>query len=435
MKYVRIHFSDSSKFAVAFELGKFGKMHCVDLSGGEKAGDTERASEFKKRVAQVVFLEKKLAQFENALEMHSMKLPAKNVPARDTNKLDTVLEIERTLLSLEGQYVRQMLVRAELLKQLQDVILNQHALVLYREFLPFNLPTLGGNGGYGSEGASFAMQDLSDGAALGEFATVPISGVIAQESKQMFEKMLFRLGRGNIVVNFRTITDTLADPDTNTPCDYEAFLLLHVESKDLKAKVQKALTAFKCRTYELPLTAKSFSAHLSNLADKLRIMRSSLEGADKLVHSILESLLVYSPDSKVFDVKESLVDGTVERVPLVDYKYALTKEKLTQDFLRMCKASQSSNILIAEAWVPKRDLNDFHRAMNKADRACSPEQSIVEVIDEYSADYPKKSPLRTFARTLSPEFSKISLTRTVCLTTKSLTLRYSPSSRFPFCLP
>ena len=277
--------------SVTKELGKLGKLHLIDLSSNAKS---ESIASAKKQIQLAVYLEKKLAKFEESLKYHELPLPDPTVIPREMKESDTLSALMKVFTNLEKEYTRQMLIRIESIKIYQDNLLQQQVLELHREYMPFDVSAYESPFSSPSKPAQYGA--VSDSVVNPLAATEPennsfnytqpVSGVVPRAMRVTFERMLFRLGRGNITTIFMPIDLELKEESGNEAAPavtFDAFLMLHVQSEDLKRKVDTACKLFNCRTYDLPTTPRAYNTALTAIIDRLRALRTTLDNTDELI--------------------------------------------------------------------------------------------------------------------------------------------------------
>jgi V-type H+-transporting ATPase subunit a len=109
-----------------------------------------------------------------------------------------------------------------------------------------------------------------------------LTGVVESDVRNKFERMLFRITRGNCFIRFDPIDDLIVDPETAEKMKKEVFSIFY-KSETIERKLKKVCDAFKAKTYELDsqkpadITRKILDneSDLKESAEVLRINRVS----------------------------------------------------------------------------------------------------------------------------------------------------------------
>ena len=84
-----------------------------------------------------------------------------------------------------------------------------------------------------------------------------ITGVVATEEKNRFERMIFRATRGNCYVRFAPIKQPITDPETGQLLEKSVFIIFY-KSESIEVKLKKICDAFAAHRYSLPGTYYGF---------------------------------------------------------------------------------------------------------------------------------------------------------------------------------
>ena len=246
MVYVRMLMAEETAYATVKEMGRFGQAHVVDLTlRHATSAPNERLQSYKKRVATAAFLERKLQSFLPLFRSYRVEDPSIDVAPLEIAAGDVIDEVRAYLEPVENTLTKNVLYARE-----QRVALNtleEEAAVLRTcgvgEAALTAGPSAAGPRGTqsilasGSAGAesygSFSEQSSLLGsrdeeAGEGEdderkldpshrappgFFTTTLHGIINEERFPFFERMVFRVSRGNAVVKAKPLASGFIDPD------------------------------------------------------------------------------------------------------------------------------------------------------------------------------------------------------------------------------
>jgi V-type H+-transporting ATPase subunit a len=186
-----------------------------------------------------------------------------------------------------------------------------------------------------------------------------ITGVISNEEKSRFERMIFRATRGNVFVRFVNIQQPITDPRSGLLIEKSVFIIFY-KSDVIGAKLQRICTAFSANRYSLP-----------DMDDSTRLDHMLTENSQELVDS--RTVLLKNQAAR-FRMCQLLVQHT-ER-----WTWIVLKEKAVYHSLNMFKADVSG-ILRGEAWVIAEERDEVRRVVEQAHaNVCMTMPSFVDYV-------------------------------------------------------
>jgi len=171
-----------------------------------------------------------------------------------------------------------------------------------------------------------------------------ITGVVATEEKNRFERMIFRATRGNCYVRFAPIKQPITDPETGALLEKSVFIIFY-KSESIEVKLKKICDAFSAHRYSLP-----------DMDDAPSVDRMLTENAQELVDS--RTVLLKNQDTR-YRLCQMLAKHT-ER-----WTWIVLREKAVYHTLNMFKADVSG-MLRGEGWVVAESVNAVRESVNKA---------------------------------------------------------------------
>lgn len=377
MMYVRILMGDESAHNTMAAIGDFGSMHLVDLSTPDIA--TEAATYWKKRVQACDGWEKRLEAFADpaVLEEYGLKPPPPldSAPVKDKSG-DILLELQGYLEPSEVELAKNMQFRA-----MSSQALNE----LKERKVVFEISDQRQEGyndhhdreGKGEGGSRYGGTDRRD--THGNVMTSPligreekegdpflvgdrdsgnisnrIVGVIPTDRQAFFERMIFRMSRGNAITQFSPIDTKIMDPATGELMSKSFFSVVFVGAQ-LRARIFKTCATFNATRYTIPATPAE--------------MRRAL---DALNVSIGESATVLNKTTAEISglLSGILYDRHTGRSPLADWIYHVRRERAISDAMRKCDLSnpRATNIK-AEGWIPVEEQERLREVITHSVRA------------------------------------------------------------------
>jgi len=171
-----------------------------------------------------------------------------------------------------------------------------------------------------------------------------ITGVVANEEKVRFERMIFRATRGNCYVRFAPIRQPISDPETGALVEKCVFIIFY-KSESIELKLKKICDAFSAHRYSLP-----------DMDDAGSVDRMLTENAQELVDS--RTVLLKNQDTR-YRLCELLAKYT-ER-----WTWTVLREKAVYHSLNMFRADVSG-MLRGEGWVIAESYDAVRESVERA---------------------------------------------------------------------
>ncbi|XP_075152930.1 V-type proton ATPase 116 kDa subunit a 1-like [Haematobia irritans] len=186
-----------------------------------------------------------------------------------------------------------------------------------------------------------------------------IAGVIKLEKFFAFERMLWRISRGNVFLKRSDLSGMLKDPETGHPVLKTVFVAFF-QGDQLKQRIKKICTAFHAAIYPCP------SAHNERM-DMLRDVSTRLEDLKMVLNSTA-------------DHRNRVLVGASRNLPT--WTISVKKMKAIYHTLNMFNVDVSNKCLIGEGWVPQQDFQVVSNALTLGSkRVESTIPSFVNVIE------------------------------------------------------
>ncbi|KAL7727761.1 hypothetical protein ACLKA6_008092 [Drosophila palustris] len=220
--------------------------------------------------------------------------------------------------------------------------------------------------GFFSDQEVLNLDSSNRGAGVVDEATVQhrgrlgfVAGVINRERVFGFERMLWRISRGNVFLKRSDLDAPLNDPATGHPI-YKTVFVAFFQGEQLKNRIKKVCTGFHASLYPCP------SSH-NEREEMVKNVRTRLEDL-KLVLSQTED-------------HRSRVLATVSK-NLPSWSIMVKKMKAIYHTLNLFNMDVTKKCLIGECWVPTKDLHIVQKALSDGSAAVgSTIPSFLNVID------------------------------------------------------
>jgi len=167
-----------------------------------------------------------------------------------------------------------------------------------------------------------------------------VAGVIQRERVAGFERMLWRISRGNVFLRQADIDTTLEDPSTGNRL-YKAVFVAFFQGEQLKSRIKKVCTGYHASLYPCP------SEHTER-EDMVKGVRTRLEDL-KMVLNQTE------------DHRQRVLLSVAKELPA--WIIMVHKMKAIYHTLNLFNMDVSKKCLIGECWVPVNDLPIVRKAL------------------------------------------------------------------------
>uniref|UniRef100_A0A9J7YR89 V-type proton ATPase subunit a n=1 Tax=Cyprinus carpio carpio TaxID=630221 RepID=A0A9J7YR89_CYPCA len=182
-----------------------------------------------------------------------------------------------------------------------------------------------------------------------------VAGVIGRERIPTFERMLWRVCRGNVFLRQADIEDPLEDPATGDHVHKSVFIIFF-QGDQLKNRVKKICEGFRASLYpcpETPQERKEMAAGVHTRIDDLQMVLNQTE-----------------------DHRQRVLQAAAKTVRVWFIK--VRKMKAIYHTLNLCNIDVTQKCLIAEIWCPVSDLDSIQFALRRGtERSGSTVPSIL----------------------------------------------------------
>ncbi|XP_069004767.1 V-type proton ATPase 116 kDa subunit a isoform X3 [Embiotoca jacksoni] len=169
-----------------------------------------------------------------------------------------------------------------------------------------------------------------------------VAGVIGRERIPTFERMLWRVCRGNVFLRQADIEDPLEDPASGDQVHKSVFMIFF-QGDQLKIRVKKICEGFRATLYpcpETPQERKEMLAGVNARIDDLQMVLNQTE-----------------------DHRQRVLQAAAKTVRVWFIK--VRKMKAIYHTLNLCNIDVTQKCLIAEVWCPVSDLDSIQFALRR----------------------------------------------------------------------
>ncbi|KAL7636804.1 UNVERIFIED_CONTAM: hypothetical protein RMT77_012560 [Armadillidium vulgare] len=347
MALCQLFLSSETAYNCVSELGEIGLVQFRDLNPDVNAFQKK----FVHEIRRCEEMERKLRYLETEAEKDDIEIvdQGDNPEAPQPREM---IDFEATFEKLENE-LREVNTNAETLKknfleltELKYVLEASQVFFAERDTEP-------------SSNLSQNLLPAEEGPTQGPVQLGFVAGVIERGRMAMFERMLWRVCRGNAFVRQQDIPTPLPDPITGQDLNKIVFLIFF-QGEQLKVRVKKICEGCRSTLYPCPETAAERKEMIDGVKNRLEDLNTVLSQTNDHRHRVL---VAAAKHLRVWFIKVRKIKGIY-----------FTLNKFNFDVTNKC--------LIAEAWIPEIDLTRIKMALCKgAERSGSTMEPILNRMD------------------------------------------------------
>ena len=277
-----------------------------------------------------------------------------NLEARFEKTENEILELSQNAVNLKSNFL-ELTELKQVLEKTQGFFAEQEGAI--------NLDSLKSN----------LIQDDPTAATPGRLGFV--AGVIQRERVPGFERMLWRISRGNVFLRQAELDTALEDPATGNPL-YKTVFVAFFQGEQLKSRIKKVCTGYHASLYPCP------SAHAER-EDMVKGVCTRLEDLNMVLN-------------QTQDHRQRVLVSVAKELPM--WIVMVRKMKAIYHTLNLFNMDVTKKCLIGECWVPVNDLPIVRKALSDGSEAVgSTIQSFLNLI-QYNESPPTFNRTNKFTR-------------------------------------
>ncbi|XP_061445229.1 V-type proton ATPase 116 kDa subunit a 1 isoform X3 [Rhineura floridana] len=330
MTLAQLFLQSEAAYCCVSELGELGKVQFRDLNPDVNVFQRKFVNEVRR-----------CEEMDRKLRFVEKEIKKANIPITDTGENPEV-PFPRDMIDLEANFEK-------IENELKEINTNQEA--LKRNFLELTELKfiLRKTQQFFDEMADPELLEesssLLEPSEMGRGAPLRlgfVAGVINRERIPTFERMLWRVCRGNVFLRQAEIENPLEDPVTGDYVHKSVFIIFF-QGDQLKNRVKKICEGFRASLYpcpETPQERKEMAAGVNTRIDDLQMVLNQTE-----------------------DHRQRVLQAAAKNVRVWFIK--VRKMKAIYHTLNLCNIDVTQKCLIAEVWCPVADLDSIQFALRR----------------------------------------------------------------------
>ncbi|KAM3823405.1 V-type proton ATPase 116 kDa subunit a 1 isoform 2-T2 [Vipera latastei] len=331
MTLAQLFLQSEAAYCCVSELGELGKVQFRDLNPDVNVFQRKFVNEVRR-----------CEEMDRKLRFVEKEIKKANIPITDTGENPEV-PFPRDMIDLEANFEK-------IENELKEINTNQEA--LKRNFLELTELKF-----ILRKTQQFFDEQMADPELLEESSSLLepseigrgaplrlgfVAGVINRERIPTFERMLWRVCRGNVFLRQAEIENPLEDPVTGDYVHKSVFIIFF-QGDQLKNRVKKICEGFRASLYpcpETPQERKEMAAGVNTRIDDLLMVLNQTE-----------------------DHRQRVLQAAAKNVRVWFIK--VRKMKAIYHTLNLCNIDVTQKCLIAEVWCPVADLDSIQFALRR----------------------------------------------------------------------
>nr|XP_046233469.1 V-type proton ATPase 116 kDa subunit a isoform X2 [Scatophagus argus] len=343
MTLAQLFLQSEAAYCCVSELGELGMVQFRDLNPDVNVFQRKFVNEVRR-----------CEEMDRKLRFVEKEIKKANIPTVDTGENPEVpfprdmIDLEATFEKLENELKEINTNQEALKKNFLELTELKHILRRTQQFFDeMEDPNL--------LEESSALMEGSEGGRGAPLRLGFVAGVISRERIPTFERMLWRVCRGNVFLRKAEIEDPLEDPTTGDQVHKSVFIIFF-QGDQLKNRVKKICEGFRASLYPCPETPQERKEMLAGVNSRIDDLQMVLNQTEDHRQRVLQAA---SKTMRVWFIK-------------------VRKMKAIYHTLNLCNIDVTQKCLIAEVWCPVSDLDSIQFALRRGtERSGSTVPSIL----------------------------------------------------------
>ncbi|XP_022201975.1 V-type proton ATPase 116 kDa subunit a1 isoform X2 [Nilaparvata lugens] len=328
MALCQLFIQPEAAYSVVASLGEAGVVQFRDLNAGVNAFQRKFVSE----VRRCDEMERKLRYIEAEVLKDKVNIPESNEYPFAPNPRE-IIDLEAHLERTESEILESSHNAVNLkfnfleLTELKHLLQKTHSFFQEQE-----------GAATGSDSQALISDDGQTPASRGRLGFV--AGVVPRERVPAFERMLWRISRGNVFLRQAELEVPLEDPNTGNEI-FKTVFVAFFQGEQLKSRVKKVCSGFHASFYPCP------SSHEERL-ETVKGVKTRLEDLNLVLNQTQEH-------------RKRVLTAVAKE--LHNWTVMVRKMKAIYHTMNLFNMDVTKKCLIAECWVPVKDLNFIRKVL------------------------------------------------------------------------
>uniref|UniRef100_A0A665T554 V-type proton ATPase subunit a n=1 Tax=Echeneis naucrates TaxID=173247 RepID=A0A665T554_ECHNA len=330
MTLAQLFLQSEAAYCCVSELGEIGMVQFRDLNPDVNVFQRKFVNEVRR-----------CEEMDRKLRFVEKEIKKANIPIVDTGENPEVpfprdmIDLEATFEKLENELKEINTNQEALKKNFLELTELKHILRRTQQFFDeMEDPSL-----LEESAAQYDPNDVIRGAPL---RLGFVAGVIGRERIPTFERMLWRVCRGNVFLRQAEIEDPLEDPTTSDQVHKSVFIIFF-QGDQLKNRVKKICEGFRATLYPCPETPQERKEMLAGVNARIEDLQMVLNQTE--------------------DHRQRVLQAAAKTVRVWFIK--VRKMKAIYHTLNLCNIDVTQKCLIAEVWCPISDMDSIQFALRR----------------------------------------------------------------------
>jgi len=176
-------------------------------------------------------------------------------------------------------------------------------------------------------------------------------GVMPVLQTPLFERMLFRVSRGNTYVRFANVEHDMYDAASGENVKKAVFYVVYV-GQQVGKRIEKMCDYFRASRYQIPSQPQQYEYERNLISVQTKEKQQVLDRTQEAILNLLRRIAWDGPHKQMS--------------PLRNWQEAIRRERLICEALKKCSCPNNSNIITCEGWVPLEDLPNLENCIKSA---------------------------------------------------------------------
>ncbi|XP_045890171.1 V-type proton ATPase 116 kDa subunit a isoform X1 [Micropterus dolomieu] len=330
MTLAQLFLQSEAAYCCVSELGEIGMVQFRDLNPDVNVFQRKFVNEVRR-----------CEEMDRKLRFVEKEIKKDNIPIVDTGENPEVpfprdmIDLEATFEKLENELKEINTNQEALKKNFLELTELKHILRRTQQFFDeMEDPSL-----LEETSAPLDPNEANRGAAL---RLGFVAGVIGRERIPTFERMLWRVCRGNVFLRQADIEDPLEDPTSGDQVHKSVFIIFF-QGDQLKNRVKKICEGFRATLYPCPETPQERKEMLAGVNARIEDLQMVLNQTEEHRQRVLQAA---AKTVRVWFIK-------------------VRKMKAIYHTLNLCNIDVTQKCLIAEVWCSVSDLDSIQFALRR----------------------------------------------------------------------